>query len=125
MGKRIDANGLAGEVMKVLEEYQGTTFNTLKSAVDATAKETVRVLNKTSPRRTGAYAKDWAQKPDKQSRGLSYARVVYNRKHYRLTHLLEKGHRKVGGGTVAARPHIAEAEKEAVENLVKNMRENL
>lgn len=125
MGKRIDANGLAGEVMKALEEYQGASFHTLKAAVDSTAKQTVKELNGTSPKRSGAYAKDWYQKEDKKSRGLNYACVVYNKKHYRLTHLLEHGHRKVNGGRVTARPHIAEAERKAVDKLVQNLKENL
>lgn len=126
MSTRINADGLAQEVLKALEEYQGTSFQTLKSAVDATAKMTVKKLNRTSPKRTGKYAKDWAQKEDKKnSRGLSYTRIVYNRKHYRITHLLEFGHKKVNGGRVAARPHIADAEREAVDELVKNLKENL
>ena len=125
MGIRINADGLAGEVIKVLEEYQGASFNTLKSAVDTTAKMTVKELNKTSPKRTGKYAKNWAQKEDKKSRGWAYARIVYNKKHYRITHLLEHGHKKVNGGSVTARPHIANAEQKAVDKLIKNLRENL
>lgn len=126
MSVKVNADGLASEVIKAMEEYQDTSFNTLKAAVDATAKKTVKNLNRTSPKRTGKYAKDWAQKEDKKkSRGLSYTRIVYNRRHYRITHLLEFGHRKVNGGAVSARPHIAKAEQEAVDELIKNLKENL
>ena len=121
---KISADELAKTVAGVLEEYRDATFENMKNAIDKAAKQAVDDLKADSPKRTGAYAKDWAAKNDKTANKWGYAKVVYNKKHYRLTHLLEKGHRKAGGGFVSARPHIAKVEREAIDELVKDIKEN-
>ena len=122
---KIKADELANTIAKTLEEYKGATVETMKKAVDKAAKQAVSDLKATSPVQTGAYAKDWAAKNDRKANKWAYAKVVYNKKHYRLTHLLEKGHRKVNGGMVAARPHIAKVEEEAIDELVKEIKDNV
>lgn len=47
---------------------------------------------------------------------------MLNKKRYYITHLLEKGHRKANGGYVAARPHIAKVEAEAIDTLVEGIK---
>lgn len=121
----IKADDLAKTVSQVLKEYEGATIETMKKAVDKTSKQAVRDLKASSPKRTGAYSRDWASKKRKNTNEWAYAKTVYNKKHYRLTHLLEKGHRKVNGGMVAARPHIAKVEQEAVNELYREIKEGV
>ncbi len=121
----IKADDLAKTVSQVLKEYEGATIETMKKAVDKTSKQAVRDLKASSPKRTGAYSRDWASKKRKNTNEWAYAKTVYNKTHYRVTHLLEKGHRKVNGGMVAARPHIAKVEQEAVNELYKEIKEGV
>ena len=116
---------MAKAVTQVLKEYEGVTLEVMKNAVNKTAKQAVRDLKASSPKRTGAYSRDWAAKKTKTTNEWAYSKTVYNKKHYRLTHLLEKGHRKVNGGMVAARPHIAKVEQEAVNELYREIKEGV
>jgi hypothetical protein len=118
-------NEIGRAVEKVLSEYKDATVATMKKAIDKTSKQAVRDLKADSPKRTGAYEKSWASKVDKKTSVLAYEKIVFNKKHYRLTHLLEKGHRKVNGGFVAARPHIAKVEQDAIKTLVKEIEKNV
>lgn len=123
------ADGLAKAIQKTLAEYEGVTIDSMKAAVDKASKEAVRELKSSSPNRTGAYAKSWAAKKARLPNKWAYQKTVYNKEHYRLTHLLEKGHKVVGaknGRTwVDARPHIEKVEQKAVETLVNEMKETL
>lgn len=120
----IKADQLAQEIVKILDDYRDTTIDKMKEAVDKAAKQAVNELKTSSPKRTGAYAKDWAAKKDRKANKWAYGKVVYNKKHYRLTHLLEKGHRKVNGGMVTARPHIAKVEEKAINTLVEGIKDD-
>ena len=120
----IKADQLAQEIVKIMDDYRDTTVDKMKEAVDKAAKQAVNELKNSSPKRTGAYAKDWAAKKDRKANKWAYGKVVYNKKHYRLTHLLEKGHRKVNGGMVAARPHIAKVEEKAINTLVEGIKDD-
>lgn len=120
---------LSKAIQKTLAEYEGVTIESMKAAVDKASKEAVRELKSSSPKRNGAYARSWTSKKTKLANKYAYEKTVYNKDHYRLTHLLEKGHRVVGaknGRTwVDARPHIEKVEQKAVEKLVNEMKETL
>ena len=122
-------DGLSKAIQKTLAEYEGVTIDSMKAAVDKASKEAVRELKGSSPKRTGEYAKSWAAKKARLTNKWAYQKTVYNKEHYRLTHLLEKGHKVVGaknGRTwVDARPHIEKVEQKAVETLVNEMKETL
>ena len=119
---RID--DLADEVMKGLKDYAQHAVDDLKTAIK-NAGETVKdEIEKTAPKKTGKYRKSWAVKKTNETSD-SIKVVVHSKTQYRLTHLLENGHAKRGGGRVAARPHIAPAEKKGEEQLIREVERKL
>ena len=116
MGTRIKVDQLADAVMKELEDYADTTTDGVKAAVKKAANTVKKGIEAGAPQRTGKYAKSWATKTTAEnSHALEI--TVHSRNRYQLAHLLEHGHAKRGGGRVAARPHIAAAEAEGIEEL--------
>ena len=116
MGKRVTVDQLASAVMRELDDYAGTTTEGVKSAVKKAANTVKKEISATAPVRSGKYAKSWRTKTTKES-SSSLEITVYSPTRYMLAHLLEHGHAKRGGGRVAARPHIAAAEQDGIEEL--------
>lgn len=129
MAKKVYIEDVAKAINEALEEYRDVSMSVLEEGVNKASKEAVRELHQSSPKRSGAYARGWAVKKEKQDRYWTYKKIVYNEKHYRLTHLLEKGHRVIGaknGRTwVDARPHIEKVEKKAVESFERYVKEHI
>ena len=124
MGKTIPVDQLASEVMSGLEEYAKLAADVLKKEIQEAGKTAKKQIEATAPRKTGRYAKSWAvKKVSETSNSLEV--TVHSRNRYMLTHLLENGHAKRGGGRVAAIPHIAPAEELAVQTLEKNIEREL
>ena len=51
--------------------------------------------------------------------------IVVHSKRYQLTHLLEFGHAKRGGGRTRAFPHIAPVEQAGIEQLTRDIERDL
>ena len=113
---------LAKEIEKELGLYADHVTEKVKKAVDTISKETVSELKASSPNRFGKYAKDWAAGNRYESHRTKRT-TVYNKKRYQLTHLLENGHAKRGGGRVGAKVHIEPAEANAITKLEKAIKE--
>ena len=116
MGKTIPVDQLASEVMKGLEEYAELTTEVVKKEVQETGKVVKQQIESTAPRKSGRYAKSWAVKKTAETSN-SLEVTVHSRNRYMLTHLLENGHAKRGGGRVRAIPHIAPAEEMGIREL--------
>ncbi|MEY8525231.1 MobQ family relaxase [Lachnospiraceae bacterium 38-10] len=67
---------------------------------------------------------DWNDRKQKETAD-SLELVVHNKKRYQLTHLLEKGHAKRGGGRVRAFSHIAPAEQAGIRELEEDIKRGL
>ena len=121
MAGRTKVNDLAKVVNDALEEYGAGVTKGVKEEAGAVAKECLRDIKSGSPRLTGDYKKGW--KSVKQYESTTEVRYeVHNATDYQLTHLLENGHAKRGGGRVAAIPHIKPAEERAAEKLVSKVK---
>lgn len=114
MATKID--NLANEIMEGLKEYADLASDDVKKAVRKAGNTVRKEISENAPKDTGAYAKSWSVKKTKETSN-SFEVTVYSKNRYQLAHLLEHGHAKRGGGRVAARPHIAQAEQSAVETL--------
>ena len=116
MGKTIPVDQLASEVMKGLEEYAELATEVVKKEVQETGKAVKKQIESTAPRKSGRYAKSWAVKKTAETSN-SLEVTVHSRNRYMLTHLLENGHAKRGGGRVRAIPHIGPAEEMGIKEL--------
>lgn len=119
---RIDQ--LADTVMKGLEDYAKLAVDDLKTDVQKAGKKVKEQIESTAPKDTGKYAKSWAVKKTKETSD-SIQVVVHSKNRYQLTHLLELGHAKRGGGRVAAKPHIAAAEQAGIDQLTRDIERDL
>lgn len=124
MGKKISVSQLSAAVMEAVQEYADTAVEEVKQAVTETGNEVRDEIQQNAPKNTGAYARSWAVKKNKET-SQSLIVTVHSRNHYQLAHLLEFGHAKRAGGRVAAQPHIAQAEEHGIEQLEEKLRKAL
>lgn len=103
------------EIAKVLQQYTEEVQEVLEEAADKITQETVKTLKVTSPKRTHKYRKAWTRK--KTDNGY----IIHNKRYY-LTHLLEHGHARRGGGRVEGIKHIEPAEQQAIEDFEQEVR---
>jgi len=104
----------------MLSECKAENQAALKENITDACKDGRAYLRANSPKKSGAYAKGWSDKVEENAEG-SYTGTVYNKNHYQLTHLLEKGHAKRNGGRVQGIPHI----EPAFEQMQADMEEGL
>ena len=132
--KVIPAINLANALSEVLKEYGDECYTVLEEAANEVADEAVGKLQSVShfaPGRhpSGEYSKDWTKDTIPTGR-LKVKTIVHNEDHYRLTHLLEKGHVSRNGtgrtfGRVPAYPHIAPVNEWANNELPRRVKEKL
>ena len=119
----ISVDQLAAEIARGLAEYSQGVIERVNVSSEKVGKAAVKKLKQTSPKKTGKYAKSWAMKTEPEV-GQPHKRIVHVKApHYRLAHLLEYGHAKVGGGRVEGRPHIGPAEEEVIREFTAAVEE--
>ena len=119
---KVKIDSLSSEVMKELEKYADVTTENVKKAVQKAGKTVRDEISANAPSDTGKYGKSWTVKTVRET-SSSLELVVHSKNKYQLTHLLEFGHAKRGGGRASARPHIAAAEEKAVKVFEEEIKE--
>ena len=107
-------NDFASDLARELQRYAKVVEEDLENEIDEVADIAVSKLRQSGPEKTGAYRKGWRKKKDGK------AVVVHNTKG-QLTHLLENGHAKVGGGRVPAQVHIRPVEEYVIDELPRRI----
>lgn len=127
-GKKIGVFDFEAAIAGVLSEYGDEVYEVLGTAVDEVSEEAVRMLQAGgSFGGTGEYKRDWTSTDEPKGR-LGKKRIIHNADHYRLAHLLEKGHVSRNGtgrtfGSVKAYPHIKPVEEWAIRELPRKVEE--
>ena len=111
------------QMKDLLDEFSDELDKLVKDSAKETAKECATKLKSSSPKGPRGYAQSWTTK--EKDGGW----VVYNAKHYQLTHLLENSHvirnRKNGPAYGRTSPghgqiiHIAPVAEEGINGLAK------
>lgn len=91
-----NTNSIAIQMADILDDYSKEVRRAMTDAEDKIAKESVRKLKNTSPKRNGKnhirrYAEGWRVKRVRTNTGIPDV-IVHNKTNYQLTHLLENGH---------------------------------
>lgn len=124
MSDRVRIDQLAAAVMEGLTEYADLAADELKKAVKKAGNSVKKDIQKGAPKDTGAYAKSWSVKNVKETSN-SIELVVHSRNRYQLSHLLEFGHAKRGGGRFSGKAHIAPAQERAERTLEQEIEKTL
>lgn len=107
------------QLADILNEYGREVKAVADKEIAAVAKESVAKLKSTSPRKSGAYARGWRVKKDRDG-----SAIVHNT-HYQVTHLLENGHiiknKKGTYGRTNGIKHIEPVEQWANGELVQRI----
>lgn len=122
--KQVYVGNFAEAISAELAAYSDEVTEAVKAECNDVADECLQEIKANSPVQTGKYKKAWRKKVEFENREDIRIRV-FNAKYPGLTHLLEKGHAKVGGGRVEGRPHIKPAEQHAAEKLTNKIKVRL
>ncbi len=114
--RKVSIDEMGNAIQKEFEEYVELTAGEVKKIVKEVADNVKEEIKSSAPVDTGAYRKSWTATKTKETY-LEAEYTVHSAKHYRLTHLLEFGHAKRGGGRTRAFPHISKGENLAIKEI--------
>lgn len=108
---KIKPDLLGQEIAKILTEYKDEVDELVVNITNEVIKEAKNELTKISPKgETGEYSKGWKVSLSQKGRNF-FSKAIWNKTHYRLTHLLEFGHATRNGGHTKPQPHVRSTEE--------------
>lgn len=132
--KTVKPINLEATMQTMIEEYGDAVFQCLDKCVDEVAEEAKQKLQDVTSfapggKPSGDYSRSWINEKLPVGR-LNTKQVVHNQEHYRLTHLLEKGHVIRNGtgrtfGKTGEYPHIAPVNDWANEELQRRIKQEM
>lgn len=129
MSYKIASNELGSAVGNILLQYTADVQAGVIQLTDETAEKLKKYIQNGAPvdwrrvKRRGKYRRSWRAKTTQDTFAV-YEKTVYaGGGEYRLTHLLEKGHRTRSGGKTKAQAHIAPAAERITKEYVKGISE--
>lgn len=130
---RVTPENLSKAIQEYLKDYKEDIEDDVVELSNKYIKEASKELKSISPKAKknvhlkgggvqipGSYAKSWSTKNGKKYTNV-YSKVAYNKKYYRLTHLLEFGHANRDGSRTQAIPHIRETEDKYKEKFTEEL----
>ncbi|MBR6113932.1 MAG: hypothetical protein IKQ10_02005 [Oscillospiraceae bacterium] len=116
---RVSAENFAEALLGALSEYSEAASEATFRAVDAVTQETDAEIRRhiTFTQRTKKYVKAFRTKTSFQDKRNKRNTWYVASPYYRLTHLLENGHKTRGGGDSRKFPHIKYGEELARRRL--------
>lgn len=121
---RISVGNMADAISEALEEYASLATEDMKKAVKRAGRKVRKEIKESAPRDDGNYADSWRMKTVKENANM-LSLTVHSKDRYWLTHLLEFGHAKHGGGRVQGQEHIGPAEELAIRQLTEEIERSL
>lgn len=125
MARAITIDKLGEEVKKILDEYENEITRYLPEITEKVGKKGVKALKNSTKQAVNGdkYWKGWRSKTERNRYGAEV--TIYNGRLPGLTHLLEHGHAKVGGGRVEGRVHIEPVEKQLINEYERKIQNEI
>jgi hypothetical protein len=119
----INSDRLQSAVSDILNEYGETVTEAVNECVQIVADKATAELKTAGSFKGRKYRGSWTNEVNERP-GYTDA-VVFNKRHYRLTHLLEFGHAKQNGGRTRAFEHIAPVNDKVAEMFETELKKKL
>lgn len=114
------------ELQKKLNLYSDEITNGMNAVIEDMAEKGLQEIkhqSETAGFNNRVYAQGWSKVIRKSTVTKRVGLTLFNKKHYRLTHLLEYGHATRNGGRTRSFPHISKAQDNIEEQTVKELKE--
>lgn len=133
MSNKVSIDNLSKVIGQYLEEYKEDIEEDVAELSNKYIKQASKELKSISPvsekdvrlkggeiQIKGSYAGSWSTKNGKKLTNI-FSKIAYNRKYYRLTHLLEFGHANRDGSRTKPIPHIRKTEDKYKEKFLEEL----